>query len=292
MIPPFETFYDEPLRRGPALPGRRLGGQRGRGRVPGDVPPRPARLRRLEHGEHLRAWVLTIAAGSPSTTSAGAGRRSELPETSGTRTAAGVRGARAADGRPPPEGARGRRAPLRLRPRLRRDRRRARLDRGRGPAGRVRRRAPAQEGGRHDTSPPCSTSASAPRRPPSGLLDAAYDVVDTPVGALLVGVTDRGVCRIYFDPDPEPSSSGSRGVRPARAALAASRSTRCAGSSTSTSRARASDFDLALDLRGCREYNRARARASSRACRTARRRRTARWRRTPATRGRRARSGR
>jgi len=37
-----------------------------------------------------------------------------------------------------------------------------------------------------------------------GLLDVAYDVVDdTPVGALLVGVTDRGICRISFDPDPE-----------------------------------------------------------------------------------------
>ncbi len=37
-----------------------------------------------------------------------------------------------------------------------------------------------------------------------GLLDVAYDVLeDTPVGTLLVGVTDRGVCRISFDPDPE-----------------------------------------------------------------------------------------
>jgi methylated-DNA-[protein]-cysteine S-methyltransferase len=37
-----------------------------------------------------------------------------------------------------------------------------------------------------------------------GLLDVAYDVLeDTPIGALLVGVTDRGVCRITFDPEPE-----------------------------------------------------------------------------------------
>jgi methylated-DNA-[protein]-cysteine S-methyltransferase len=37
-----------------------------------------------------------------------------------------------------------------------------------------------------------------------GLLDVAYDVLpDTPVGDLLVGVTDHGVCRISFDPDPE-----------------------------------------------------------------------------------------
>jgi len=38
----------------------------------------------------------------------------------------------------------------------------------------------------------------------AGLLDAAYDVLpDTPLGDLLVGVTDHGLCRIHFDPDPE-----------------------------------------------------------------------------------------
>jgi methylated-DNA-[protein]-cysteine S-methyltransferase len=37
-----------------------------------------------------------------------------------------------------------------------------------------------------------------------GLLDVAYDVLtDTPIGPLLVGVTDQGVCRITFDPEPE-----------------------------------------------------------------------------------------
>jgi methylated-DNA-[protein]-cysteine S-methyltransferase len=37
-----------------------------------------------------------------------------------------------------------------------------------------------------------------------GLLDVAYDIVeDTPVGPLLVGVTDHGVCRVSFDPEPE-----------------------------------------------------------------------------------------
>ena len=37
-----------------------------------------------------------------------------------------------------------------------------------------------------------------------GLLDVAYDVLeDTPIGPLLVGVTDRGVSRIWFDPEPE-----------------------------------------------------------------------------------------
>jgi methylated-DNA-[protein]-cysteine S-methyltransferase len=35
------------------------------------------------------------------------------------------------------------------------------------------------------------------------LLDVAYDLVDTPVGALLVAATERGVCRISYDADPE-----------------------------------------------------------------------------------------
>jgi methylated-DNA-[protein]-cysteine S-methyltransferase len=38
----------------------------------------------------------------------------------------------------------------------------------------------------------------------SGLLDVAYDVLpDTPIGTLLLGVTDLGVCRITFDPEPD-----------------------------------------------------------------------------------------
>jgi methylated-DNA-[protein]-cysteine S-methyltransferase len=35
------------------------------------------------------------------------------------------------------------------------------------------------------------------------LLDVAYDLVDTPIGALLVAATDRGLCRIAYDPEPE-----------------------------------------------------------------------------------------
>ena len=35
----------------------------------------------------------------------------------------------------------------------------------------------------------------------ASLLDLAYDVVDSPVGDLLVGVTPRGVCRISYDAD-------------------------------------------------------------------------------------------
>jgi methylated-DNA-[protein]-cysteine S-methyltransferase len=35
----------------------------------------------------------------------------------------------------------------------------------------------------------------------AGLLDAAYDVTDSPVGELLLAATDRGVCWIAFSPE-------------------------------------------------------------------------------------------
>jgi methylated-DNA-[protein]-cysteine S-methyltransferase len=36
-----------------------------------------------------------------------------------------------------------------------------------------------------------------------GLLDVAYDLVESPIGALLVAATDRGLCRISYDAEPE-----------------------------------------------------------------------------------------
>ncbi len=36
-----------------------------------------------------------------------------------------------------------------------------------------------------------------------GLLDVAYDLTDSPVGPLLVAASERGLCRISFDPEPE-----------------------------------------------------------------------------------------
>ena len=36
-----------------------------------------------------------------------------------------------------------------------------------------------------------------------GLLDVAYDVVESPVGELFVGVSDRGLCVISYEADPE-----------------------------------------------------------------------------------------
>jgi methylated-DNA-[protein]-cysteine S-methyltransferase len=34
-----------------------------------------------------------------------------------------------------------------------------------------------------------------------GLIDVRYDIVDSPIGDLLVAATDRGLARIYFDPE-------------------------------------------------------------------------------------------
>jgi methylated-DNA-[protein]-cysteine S-methyltransferase len=37
----------------------------------------------------------------------------------------------------------------------------------------------------------------------TGLLDVGFDVVESPVGPLLVAASERGLCRIWFRPDPE-----------------------------------------------------------------------------------------
>lgn len=55
-----------------------------------------------------------------------------------------------------------------------------------------------------------------------GLLDVAYDVVDSPVGALLVATTERGFCRIAYDAEPEQELehfARAFGVRVLRSAL-------------------------------------------------------------------------
>jgi methylated-DNA-[protein]-cysteine S-methyltransferase len=36
-----------------------------------------------------------------------------------------------------------------------------------------------------------------------GLLDAAYDLLESPLGTLLVAASDRGVCRISYTPEPD-----------------------------------------------------------------------------------------
>jgi len=82
-----------------------------------------------------------------------------------------------------------------------------------------------------------------------GLLDVAYDLVDSPLGALLVATTDRGVCRIEFDPEPdrdlEPIAKqyGVKVLRAPRAVDAARREL------DEYFDGRRTDFELPLDLR-------------------------------------------
>ena len=37
----------------------------------------------------------------------------------------------------------------------------------------------------------------------AGLLDVTYDFASTPIGTLLVAASERGLCRITFDPEPD-----------------------------------------------------------------------------------------
>ena len=84
----------------------------------------------------------------------------------------------------------------------------------------------------------------------SGLLDAAYDVIDSELGPLLAAVTDHGLARISYDPEPERELdvlarvAGRRILRAPRALDETRRELDAyfAGKRTV--------FDLELDLRG------------------------------------------
>jgi methylated-DNA-[protein]-cysteine S-methyltransferase len=88
------------------------------------------------------------------------------------------------------------------------------------------------------------------------LLDVAFDVItDTPVGPLLVGVTDHGVCRISYDPDSEhhlESLAKQFGPRVLRSPKPIDRVRRELDEYFAGRRRR---FDLEPDLRGLSDYN-------------------------------------
>ena len=90
----------------------------------------------------------------------------------------------------------------------------------------------------------------------TGELDVAYDVLDdTPVGKLLVGVSDRGLCRVHFDPDPERELEDLArrfGPRVLRAPAALDDVRRELDEYFS---GRRHAFDLALDLRAAPEFH-------------------------------------
>jgi methylated-DNA-[protein]-cysteine S-methyltransferase len=90
-----------------------------------------------------------------------------------------------------------------------------------------------------------------------GLLDVAYELHDSPVGRLFVAVTDRGVCEIHYDADPDAEADrlarlfGTRVLRSPRPTDEARRQLDeyFAGSRH--------DFDLDVDLRPTRDFGRA-----------------------------------
>jgi methylated-DNA-[protein]-cysteine S-methyltransferase len=89
-----------------------------------------------------------------------------------------------------------------------------------------------------------------------GLLDVAYDLVDTPLGALLVATTDVGLCRIVYDADPELEEErlargfGSRVLRSPRAIDEARRQL------DDYFEGRRREFELGVDLRAVGGFHR------------------------------------
>jgi len=91
----------------------------------------------------------------------------------------------------------------------------------------------------------------------AGLVDVSFDVADTPVGPLLLAVTERGLCRISFDPDPDRETeelARTFGVRVLRAPREVDRVRR---ELEEYFEGRRRAFDLPIDLRGREGFSRA-----------------------------------
>lgn len=88
----------------------------------------------------------------------------------------------------------------------------------------------------------------------AGLIDAAFDLADTPIGTLLVATTDRGLCQISFDPDRGldelSEAAGRRVLRVPRRIDAARREL------DEYFDGRRTEFDLPLDVSRVPEFQR------------------------------------
>jgi methylated-DNA-[protein]-cysteine S-methyltransferase len=90
----------------------------------------------------------------------------------------------------------------------------------------------------------------------AGLVDVSFDVADTQIGALLLAVTERGLCRISFDPEPDRETetlARTFGVRVLRAPRELDPVRR---ELDEYFEGRRRDFDLPLDLRGRQGFSR------------------------------------
>ena len=90
----------------------------------------------------------------------------------------------------------------------------------------------------------------------AGLVDVSFDVADTQIGPLLLAVTERGLCRISFDPEPDRETetlAQTFGVRVLRAPRELDPVRR---ELDEYFEGRRRDFDLPLDLRGREGFSR------------------------------------
>jgi methylated-DNA-[protein]-cysteine S-methyltransferase len=90
----------------------------------------------------------------------------------------------------------------------------------------------------------------------AGLLDVAYDLTDSPLGPLLLAATDRGLCRISYDPEPDRAAeelARAFGVRVLRAAGAVEQVRRQLDEYFEGGRTK---FDLAIDLGAAAPFSR------------------------------------
>jgi methylated-DNA-[protein]-cysteine S-methyltransferase len=89
-----------------------------------------------------------------------------------------------------------------------------------------------------------------------GLLDVAYEVVESPLGELFVGVSDRGLCVISYEADPDLQAErlargfGSRVLRSTRPVDPARRQL------DEYFEGKRKRFDLDVDLRLARDFGR------------------------------------
>jgi methylated-DNA-[protein]-cysteine S-methyltransferase len=88
-----------------------------------------------------------------------------------------------------------------------------------------------------------------------GLVDVAYELHDTPLGTLLLAATERGLCRVVYDGEPEQELDAlarAFGLRVLRSALPVDTARRQLDEYFEHRR---TSFDLPLDLRLSADFN-------------------------------------
>jgi methylated-DNA-[protein]-cysteine S-methyltransferase len=84
----------------------------------------------------------------------------------------------------------------------------------------------------------------------AGLVDVSFDVADSPVGPLLVAVTEQGLCRISFDPEPERDTEELARIFGVRVLRVPREVERVRRELDEYFEGRRRSFDVPLDLRG------------------------------------------